>query len=304
MSPRSGGSGLRCMRWTQATLRPARRRRCTAASIGGPRRAPAERRSSVGVLVALDLDRRDVGGDRGDLGGPQVDHPLVVLRRVGDVAGAVLLLDAADAVHQPRRAGDRPRPGERVGVAEVRPELGVAVGVDVVELGGERHRDVGQAVDVGQLPRLGAVGEVAVGQQDHRRAVLDGDARPPRSRPRSSAPGCTRRRPAAAPRRERPNSAMLRSAASVLVGRPVDGPPRWMSTISSGSSTRHGEARSSRSSAPAPGPLVVVTPRWPAKAAPRAMPAAAISSSACTVRTPKCLCLDSSWRMSEAGVIG
>ena len=29
---------------------------------------------------------------------------------------------------------------------------------------------------------------------------------------------------------------MFRSAASVLVGRPVDGPPRWMSMISSGSS--------------------------------------------------------------------
>ena len=30
----------------------------------------------------------------------------------------------------------------------------------------------------------------------------------------------------------------------------------------------------------------------------------AISSSACIVRTPKFLCFDSSWRMSEAGVIG
>ena len=29
----------------------------------------------------------------------------------------------------------------------------------------------------------------------------------------------------------RPNIAMSRSAASVLVGRPVDGPPRWMSMI-------------------------------------------------------------------------
>ena len=48
----------------------------------------------------------------------------------------------------------------------------------------------------------------------------------------------------------------------------------------------------------------MVTPRWPANAAPSAMPTAAISSSACTVRTPKCLCLDSSWRMSDAGVIG
>ena len=30
----------------------------------------------------------------------------------------------------------------------------------------------------------------------------------------------------------------------------------------------------------------------------------AISSSACSVRTPKFLCFDSSWRMSDAGVIG
>ena len=32
-----------------------------------------------------------------------------------------------------------------------------------------------QLVDVGQQPRLGAVGQVAVGQQDHRRHVLDRD---------------------------------------------------------------------------------------------------------------------------------
>ena len=53
-----------------------------------------------------------------------------------------------------------------------------------------------------------------------------------------------------------------------------------------------------------PGPLVPVTPRWPANEAPRAMPTAAISSSACTVRTPKFLCRASSSRMPEAGVIG
>ncbi len=34
----------------------------------------------------------------------------------------------------------------------------------------------------------------------------------------------------------RPNIAMSRSAASVLVGRPVDGPPRWTSMTMSGSS--------------------------------------------------------------------
>ena len=41
---------------------------------------------------------------------------------------------------------------------------------------GERHRDVGQRVEVGEQPRLGAVGEVAVGEEDHRRAVLQRDA--------------------------------------------------------------------------------------------------------------------------------
>ena len=50
------------------------------------------------------------------------------------------------------------------------------VGVVWFGLGGERGRDVGQRRHVGQPPRLGAVGEVAVGQQDHRRPVLDRDA--------------------------------------------------------------------------------------------------------------------------------
>ena len=53
-----------------------------------------------------------------------------------------------------------------------------------------------------------------------------------------------------------------------------------------------------------PGPDVVVTPRLPANDAPRAAPMPAISSSAWKVVTPNDLCLLSSWRMSEAGVIG
>ena len=83
----------------------------------------------------------------------------------------------------------------------------------------------------------------------------------------------------------------------------MDGPPRWMSISSSGSSSETARLIVSLFSA-TPGPLVVVMPRCPANAAPRAMPMAAISSSACTVRMPKCLCLHSSWRMSLAGVIG
>ena len=53
-----------------------------------------------------------------------------------------------------------------------------------------------------------------------------------------------------------------------------------------------------------PGPDVVVTPSAPPKAAPRAAPMPAISSSAWNVVTPNFLCLLSSCRMSEAGVIG
>lgn len=101
----------------------------------------------------------------------------------------------------------------------------------------------------------------------------------------------------------RPYIAWSRSACSVFVGSPVDGPPRWMSMTSSGSSRETASPMVSDFSA-TPGPEVVVTAREPPKAAPRAAPMPAISSSAWKVRTPKFLCLLSSCRMSEAGVIG
>ena len=47
----------------------------------------------------------------------------------------------------------------------------------------------------------------------------------------------------------RPNIACSRSACSVLVGRPVDGPPRWTSMTTSGSSTITREADRPRTSA-------------------------------------------------------
>ena len=101
----------------------------------------------------------------------------------------------------------------------------------------------------------------------------------------------------------RPNIACSRSACSVLVGRPVEGPPRWTSMTSSGSSSVTARPMVSDLSA-MPGPEVVVTPSAPPNDAPRAAPTPAISSSAWNVVTPKRLCLLSSCRMSEAGVIG
>ena len=61
----------------------------------------------------------------------------------------------------------------------------------------------------------------------------------------------------------RPKSAWKRSACSVFVGRPVEGPPRWMSTITSGSSTMVARPIASVLSA-MPGPEVVVMASEPA----------------------------------------
>ena len=97
--------------------------------------------------------------------------------------------------------------------------------------------------------------------------------------------------------------AMSRSVCSVLVGMPVLGPARCTSMMINGSSVITASPTVSCLST-MPGPDVVVMPKDPPKEAPSAAPTPAISSSAWNVRTPKRLCLDNSWRMSEAGVIG
>ena len=101
----------------------------------------------------------------------------------------------------------------------------------------------------------------------------------------------------------RPYIACSRSDCSVLVGSPVDGPPRCTSITTNGSSRETARPIVSAFSA-MPGPDDVVTPSAPPNEAPSAAPMPAISSSAWKVVTPKRLCLDSSCRMSEAGVIG
>ena len=101
----------------------------------------------------------------------------------------------------------------------------------------------------------------------------------------------------------RPYIAISRSPCSVFVGIPVDGPARCTSTITIGSSSWNASATVSDLRS-IPGPDVPVTPRLPANAAPSAIPAAAISSSAWSVRTPKFLRFESSCNSSDAGVIG
>ena len=84
----------------------------------------------------------------------------------------------------------------------------------------------------------------------------------------------------------RPNMTIKRSACSGFVGIPVEGPARWMSRIRSGSSSMIPSPIVSCFKT-IPGPAEVVTPSEPPKAAPSAGAAAAISSSAWSVRTPK-----------------
>ena len=97
--------------------------------------------------------------------------------------------------------------------------------------------------------------------------------------------------------------AWSKSVCSVLVGRPVLGPPRCTSITTNGNSaiTASPIASLLRLS---PGPDVEVHAKSPAKAAPIEIHAPEISSSACTTITPMSLRPANSCMMSVAGVIG
>jgi hypothetical protein len=116
--------------------------------------------STSPLSLAAQVELADLLGHARDLVGAGVDHPLVVVRRVGDVAGQAVLLDAADAVLEAGGAGDGPGPGQgrRVALVDVvAGRLARVADVEPIELG-----------DVGQQPRLAAVGDVAVRQQRSR----------------------------------------------------------------------------------------------------------------------------------------
>ncbi len=81
------------------------------------RRAPADDQQPGLARRVVDLDVGHL--HRVDLGLAGAHHQVVVVGVVGDLAGQVLLLDAADPVLEPGHAGRRPRAGQRLRVAGV-----------------------------------------------------------------------------------------------------------------------------------------------------------------------------------------
>ena len=164
------------------------------------RGTPAQHQGAGRSCRVVDLQVRDV--DAVDLGLAGADHEVVVGRVVGDVAGAVLLLDAADAVLESRRAGHRPGAGQGLRVALVRPEdLGAVVQrrgsgpvANCTRRSGSSSDARGSATARSRWPgSRRRAGTPACG-----RSARSG---PPPARRRSSRPGCAAPRSAPGPRR-------------------------------------------------------------------------------------------------------
>ena len=114
-SPVLRGNGFRWRRWAWATLQPSACEPLDRAADGAVGGAPAEDQQVARGRARRPRASRDVVGDaaRSSACAQQL-HPVVVVRVVADVAGDVGLLEAADAVLEAGRAGDGPRPGERL----------------------------------------------------------------------------------------------------------------------------------------------------------------------------------------------
>ncbi len=97
-----------------------------------------------------------------------------------------------------------------------------------------------------------------------------------------------RRRPGRGSRRSGRRAPSGGRSARASSACPVEGPARWTSTITIGSSSEIARPIVSALST-MPGPAEIVTPSAPPNDAPSAAPAAAISSSAWNVTTPKSL---------------
>jgi hypothetical protein len=150
-------------------LEPVFASRLYGAGDGASSAAPADDQQLTRVRT-VDLERWQAARDAFDLLLAHLDHLGVVLGLVGHVARDVLLGEAADPMLEPGGPGDRPWPGQGLGIP--------GVGLELPDFGrrGELDRLALQRRDVRYQPGLRAIGEVAVGEHDDRRHETDGDA--------------------------------------------------------------------------------------------------------------------------------
>ena len=134
--------------------------------VGG---APAQHQQ-VRPVGIVDLDLGNLVGNVRYLPRPDVGHQLVVGGIVGDVPRHLLLLQAAYAVLEAGHSGDRPPASHGLEIPQVGQEL-----VAAVRSGRERHPAPREGRDVRKPPRLRSGGDIAVGEEDDRGHVLNGD---------------------------------------------------------------------------------------------------------------------------------
>src|SRR5258708_34497813 len=130
------------------------------------RRAPAEHEDLRLAVRIVDLERPDVGGYAVNLRLAQPHHLGVVIRVIGDRAGHVGLLDAADPVLEARSSGNGPGPGESLRIALEWEELGLVTGAAPFVRAGEREfvPQLVQVSDLGAAPGPRPVPPVPAGQ--------------------------------------------------------------------------------------------------------------------------------------------
>ncbi len=93
----------------------------------------------------------------------------MVQRFVIDVAGDVLLFQAADAVFEAGSSGNGPRARQRVRIA--------AVGFEVHGVGRKFHFEIRDGVEIGNAPGFSTVCQITVRKNNDRDHVFHGDAR-------------------------------------------------------------------------------------------------------------------------------
>ena len=130
----------------------------------------------------------DEVGDAVDLGFARVGHFLMVGRVIGDLARAIVPLDAADPVGQAGGPGLDPNAFQRLLIPRVRIDAAFGRRL-IVKFDGEAF----QRRKIRQPPSLRGVGHVAIRQQDDRRHELHGQTHRLDRRTRSSRPGCAPR---------------------------------------------------------------------------------------------------------------